>query len=330
MMQTLIGKQFKLFASPWSAPAWMKVNQNLEHGGTLIGPVNGPYYETWTNYFIKYIEAYAQQNVSHWGLTMQNEPMVKQPWQSMDWNSTMERDYAKGLWGNTLRKNPLTSHLKLMVLDHDRQYVPDYVDTIFGDPAAASLLDGLAVHWYHDDSTSPTILSDAHAKLQDKFIIYTESSLLGGVKTGQWGQGNYMLQKMMDALQNWVTGWVDWSICMSTQGGPNWVGNMVDSAILVSTVADEFEKQPIFYALGHVSKFLVENSTMIGINKAGFNSSIHLDSIAGVTPAGDVVIIINNSDVNANYSVTITNKRGENLNLVLEARSFTTIVYKDV
>uniref|UniRef100_A0A914CWV2 Glucosylceramidase n=2 Tax=Acrobeloides nanus TaxID=290746 RepID=A0A914CWV2_9BILA len=284
-MQTLIGKQFKLFASPWSAPAWMKVNQNLEHGGTLIGPVNGPYYETWTNYFIKYIEAYAQQNVSHWGLTMQNEPMVKQPWQSMDWNSTMERDYAKGLWGSTLRKNPLTSHLKLMVLDHDRQYVPDYVDT---------------------------------------------SSLMGGVKTGQWGQGNYMLQKMMDALQNWVTGWVDWSICMSTQGGPNWVGNMVDSAILVSTVADEFEKQPIFYALGHVSKFLVENSTMIGINKAGLNSSIHLDSIAGVTPAGDVVIIINNSDVNANYSVTITNKRGENLNLVLEARSFTTIVYKDV
>jgi O-glycosyl hydrolase len=69
---------------------------------------------------------------------------------------------------------------------------------------------------------------------------------------------------------------------------------------------------------------------MIGINKAGLNSSIHLDSIAGVTPAGDVVIIINNSDVNANYSVTITNKRGENLNLVLEARSFTTIVYKDV
>uniref|UniRef100_A0A914DBR2 Glucosylceramidase n=1 Tax=Acrobeloides nanus TaxID=290746 RepID=A0A914DBR2_9BILA len=69
----------------------MKVNQNLEHGGTLIGPVNGPYYETWTNYFIKYIEVYAQQNVSHWGLTMQNEPMVKQPWQSMDWNSTMER-----------------------------------------------------------------------------------------------------------------------------------------------------------------------------------------------------------------------------------------------
>ena len=55
---------------------------------------------------------------------------------------------------------------------------------------------------------------------------------MGGVKTGQWNQGNYMLQKMMDALQNWVTVWVDWGICMNTQGGPNWVGNMVDSAIL--------------------------------------------------------------------------------------------------
>lgn len=41
------------------------------------------------------------------------------------------RDYAKGFWGQTLRNDPLTKDLKLMVLDHNRDMVKDYTDTVF-------------------------------------------------------------------------------------------------------------------------------------------------------------------------------------------------------
>jgi glucosylceramidase len=48
------GGALKLFASPWSAPGWMKTNGQMLHGGFLKGEVNGPYYQTWANYFLRY------------------------------------------------------------------------------------------------------------------------------------------------------------------------------------------------------------------------------------------------------------------------------------
>jgi len=144
MAQTLLsfqGTQFKLFASPWSAPAWMKTNGQMEHGGQLKGDIDGPYYQTWANYFVRYFEEYAKNGITFWGVTMQNEPDASQRWQSMIYNSSMERyfwierlivsrDYAKGLWGQTLLANPTTKSLKRMVLDHNRNMVIDYSNTV--------------------------------------------------------------------------------------------------------------------------------------------------------------------------------------------------------
>lgn len=43
-----------LFASPWTAPAWMKSNGDVRGKGTLKGKAGDKYHKTWANYFIKY------------------------------------------------------------------------------------------------------------------------------------------------------------------------------------------------------------------------------------------------------------------------------------
>jgi glucosylceramidase len=40
-----------LFASPWSAPAWMKTNGAMKGGGRLKGPFGGAYYQAWAQYY---------------------------------------------------------------------------------------------------------------------------------------------------------------------------------------------------------------------------------------------------------------------------------------
>ena len=45
---------------------------------------------------------------------------------------------------------------------------------IFGDTEANKIVDGVAVHWYWDNVSSPTLLTKAHEKYPDKFILYTE------------------------------------------------------------------------------------------------------------------------------------------------------------
>jgi glucosylceramidase len=55
-VKQLVGDQLKLFATPWSAPAWMKASGKSNGGDVnsqLKGDMNGPYYRTWANYFIK-------------------------------------------------------------------------------------------------------------------------------------------------------------------------------------------------------------------------------------------------------------------------------------
>jgi glucosylceramidase len=44
----------KLFASPWSAPGWMKTNERMKGGGRLKGEFNGKYYQTYAKYFVRY------------------------------------------------------------------------------------------------------------------------------------------------------------------------------------------------------------------------------------------------------------------------------------
>src|SRR6266404_6375540 len=74
-MQTTGGK-LNLFISPWSPPAWMKDNNDMLHGGKL----KPEFYESWANYYIKYIQALEKDKVPVWGLSVQNEPMAKQTW----------------------------------------------------------------------------------------------------------------------------------------------------------------------------------------------------------------------------------------------------------
>ena len=47
-------RNISLFGSPWSAPAWMKTNQNMTGKGSLIGAPGGKYYKTWAQYFVRY------------------------------------------------------------------------------------------------------------------------------------------------------------------------------------------------------------------------------------------------------------------------------------
>ena len=66
-------REVKLFGSPWSAPAWMK-NSNSTVGGQLIGLAGNKYHKTWAEYFVKFLEAYKNNGIKLWGVTVENEP----------------------------------------------------------------------------------------------------------------------------------------------------------------------------------------------------------------------------------------------------------------
>lgn len=93
--QQLTGGKLRLFASPWSAPGWMKTNGRMKGGGQLKGPFLGQYYTTYSKYYSRFLEEYSKRGINFWAMTIQNEPSsgldAHWGWQTMYLSPAMQR-----------------------------------------------------------------------------------------------------------------------------------------------------------------------------------------------------------------------------------------------
>src|SRR6185369_7263905 len=122
---TAAGGELTLFASPWSPPAFMKDNGNMLHGGKL----KAEFYQSWANYYAKFIKAYQKEGIPIWGITIQNEPMATQTWESCIYSAEEERDFLKNYLGPTMIREGLGDK-KIIAWDHNRDLVYQRASTI--------------------------------------------------------------------------------------------------------------------------------------------------------------------------------------------------------
>jgi len=94
------GGKINLFVTPWSPPAFMKSNNDVLHGGKLLPQ----YRQAWANFYVKFINTYEKMGIPLWGLSVQNEPMATQTWESCFYTGDEERDFIKLFLGPTLHK----------------------------------------------------------------------------------------------------------------------------------------------------------------------------------------------------------------------------------
>lgn len=63
--------QLKFFTSTWIAPKWMK--DSGEYAG---GYLKKEHYQTFANYFLKFLEEYKKEGLDFWAITTGNEPLL--------------------------------------------------------------------------------------------------------------------------------------------------------------------------------------------------------------------------------------------------------------
>nr|CAD7572404.1 unnamed protein product [Timema californicum] len=173
--QSLSNGKVKLFTTAWSAPDWMK---NIQANG--LSSLKPEYYQLWADYYIKFLDAYAAEDVHFWGLTPQNEPshgrILYDGFNSMGWTADLQLEWVVGNLAPTLEENDY-SDLELMILDDQRFFLTDWVDTIFQNETANKVTSGVAIHWYLDALSSANKLDTAHEAFPDKFLLYTEACI---------------------------------------------------------------------------------------------------------------------------------------------------------
>ncbi|KAK4329358.1 hypothetical protein Pmani_000281 [Petrolisthes manimaculis] len=268
---------------------------------------------------------------------MQDEPLAgleDSSWNNCYWSPEDTRDWIKTHLGPAM-KSAGYGDVQLMIHDQTRDTIPWYVLPCLDDAECNQYVDGTALQWYADWWTSPDSMDETHNLYPEKFMLYTESCDGWNAEPdekvilGSWVRAENYAFNVLEDLNHWATGWVDWNMALNMSGGPDWAGKAADSPIIINTDAGEFYKQPMFYALGHFSKFIPPGSIRMPSSVSGPGSGdVIAVAVHDIPSLTDVAIILNRGD--SSKSVSVDSGSGmEFMNFVMPAKSITTILFQE-
>ena len=337
---------FKIIASPWTSPPWMKDNKNWV-GGKLLPE----YYDTWALYFSKYIDAYKKEGIDIWGVTVENEPHGNgNNWESMLFSPQEMTNFVQNHLGPTLEEKG-KSNIKILGYDQNRAGIKEWVNEMYKDEASSKYYSGTAIHWYESTyEVFPEDLQYAHNKAPNKYLIQTEACVDSEVPHWQddawywkkeatdWGwdwaseKDKYLHPKyapvnrytvdIIGCLNNWVDGWVDWNMVLDTKGGPNWFKNWCVAPVIVNPETDEIYFTPLFYVMSHFSKFMRPGAIKIGC------TIDHKELVATAVKNPDnsiALVVFNPTDKIQNLEIKLTN---QTKHISINAKALQTVVIK--
>ena len=326
------GADFKIIASPWSPPSWMKTGETANMtNGTLLPK----YYGLWATYLSKYVSAYAEKGITIWAITPQNEPLHSHDarWDSSGLTAEQGRDFLRDHLGPQLVKdghlilNDLDSGLRVLIYDHNKSSMNDYVTPTYQDPEASKYAWGTGFHWYanselEENNWYAEALDTLRTTWPDKGMIHTESSIDIDAKDpiGQYWRestdyaGTFVpfetyAYDIITDLNHGTQGYVEWCSILSNKGQPNPYDNFNSAPVLINPVTDEVIYTPLYYLLSHFSKFIRPDAHRIGLKGEEVKGLIYT---AAKNPDGSIAVVVFNK-----------NEEVHELSITLEPNTYT-------
>jgi len=338
---------FKILASPWTAPPWMKTNNEW-----VGGKLKPEYYDTWALFFSKYDDAYKKEGIDIWGFTVENEPHGNgDNWESMHYTPEEMTEFVKNHLGPQLERDG-KSDLVVLGYDQNRKGIKEWVDVMYKNEENAKYFDGTAVHWY--ESTYKIFAEDlqyAHNKAPDKYLLETEACVDAQVPV--WKDDDWYWRKeatdwgydwapedqkhlhpkyrpayryardIIGCMNNWVDGWIDWNMVLNRNGGPNWFENWCVAPVIVDEEKDEVYFTPLYYTMAHFSKFVRPGAKRIGLE----STDDKLQVTAAKNKDGSIAVIVFNPTMEE--KVYDINLNGYDRSLSISPQALQTVILKD-
>jgi glucosylceramidase len=217
---------------------------------TGLGFIRDEFYQTWADYHLKWLHLMREEGINFWAITTGNEPLngavftgyVK--FISLGWFPPSQGKWVAKNLGPTLRNSTLAD-VKILAGDDQRFIFPWWFREMYeAHPESRNFIDGHAVHWYWNKLASPNVLDRSREWFPEKLLIASEASV--GEKIwderrpvpGLWMRCQHYILEIIEDLNHYVNAWLDWNMALDELGGPNYVNNFVDSAIIINTTSE--------------------------------------------------------------------------------------------
>jgi glucosylceramidase len=305
----VINPDIKILGSPWSAPRWMKTN-NDTRGGSLKPEC----FDAYAKYFLRYIQAMKAEGIHIDAITIQNEPLHPGNNPSMYMTAEDQALFIKKSLGPTFVSNGINT--KIIVYDHNADR-PDYPLTILNDPEAARYVDGSAFHLY---SGTIDTLSIVHNAFPDKNLYFTEQWVGAPGKLSEeltW----HIRTLVIGGTRNWCRSILEWNLASDPNYNPHTDRGGCETCMgSVTLDGNKVTRNPAYYILAHSAKFVRPGSVRVESNIPS-----NLPNVAFKTPSGkNVLIVLNDANEAQTFNICF---KGRYVSATLEKGAVGTFVW---
>jgi glucosylceramidase len=289
-----INPSIKILGSPWSAPAWMKTNNNIQ-GGKL----KEEYYAVYAKYFLKYITEMKKNGITIDAITLQNEPFNDGNTPSMQMFAKEQALFIKKYVGPLFKANGIKT--KIVLYDHNCD-APEYPISVLTDSAARQYVDGSGFHLY---AGSINALTKVHNAFPDKNLYFTEMMV---TNRNGFNIANPIDRILIGAVRNWSKNVILWNLAADSNNKPHTDNGgcaMCQGAITID--GDIVERNSAYYVIAHASEFVPLGSVHVE------SSAVEpLSNIAFKTPNGKIIVIVaNKTTTNQSFNISIGNRMAQ-------------------
>lgn len=283
-------KDFSLFASPWSPPAWLKTKKAYNFGRIRM---ESNVLNTYANYFLKFVKAYQQEGIKVSQIHIQNEPMADQKYPSCLWNGEDMRDFIKDYLGPTFEKSGLETEIWLGTINGPftdfmlgkmtsfSEFYDQFANTILSDEKARKYITGVGIQW-----GGKHVMEQITASYPELRYMQTESECGDGANS--WEHMEYIFNQMWFYFRHGVERYTYWNIALQDGGVSTW-GWSQNSLCTVNPNTKELKLQPEFYLMKHFSHFIKEGAKVVA-TKGHFTTN----TIAFKNTDGSIVLVVLN------------------------------------
>jgi glucosylceramidase len=310
-----INPNIKVVALPWSPPAWMKTTSTM-NGGSM----NLAYFPSLAQYFVNFVQAYQQQGIPIYALSVQNEPLYSTSGYPSEYLAASdESTFIANNLGPALSAAGLGS-VKIFGYEHNWDNTA-YPESVLGS-AAAQYVAGSSFHCYAGD---PSAQSNVRTAFPNKDIWFTECS---GITSSTFASDLVWNAEhlLIGATRNWARSVSLWNLALDQNSGPK--NGTCSNCRGVVTIDDSVSPASVtlnveYYVLGHLGKFVAPGAHRIDSNTLGAGS---IEDVAFQNPDGSIVLLVLNSASSAG-TFTVSFK-GQSFNYTLPAGALATFSWQ--
>ena len=338
--------------SPWSPPAWMKINQHYavqsrqcndldprqdyllfgdgdRSDNEQVNPdkkrfprrmavqdffIQDPrYLQAYADMFCRFIELYGEQGVDIGMVMYQNEAYSYTAYPGCAWTAEGLVRFNMDYLAPTLKARHPEVELWLGTFNTNRY---DHVAQVLADPRMKDNIKGLGFQW-EGGQIMPRI------RKEHPGYRYISSESECGNGSMDWKAGEHTFHLINHYIGNGCSDYNNWNLILCDKGESKW-GWKQNALVRVNSADRTYEYVPEWYAYRHYSHFIRKGAKIVGWKQTGDD---RVPVLVAITPESKYVVVAGNlGDTQQKVSVRVGAKRY--LNITLEPHSFNSFVQK--